>query len=147
LRLVLIMVAVGVLVAGASACGEPTQPASPSPSQSGWASVWSGAGTLDPKAWVRGERFRLTAGPVRVRLVQETPTGEQVALGLELVPLAPAAARNQASAGTSRGVPSEDGRSMVTEFRTTRDVLAGTYCLELRGTGRYTVTVYSATSP
>ncbi len=141
------MVALAALVVGVSACGEPTQPASPSPSQSGWASVWSGAGSLDPEAWVRGQRFRLPAGPVRVRLVQETPIGEQVSLGLELVPLAPAAARNQAGASTSRGVPSEDGQSVITEFRTTKDVLAGTYCLELRGIGRYTVSVYSPNSP
>jgi hypothetical protein len=146
LRLVLVTVAAAMLIASASACGGRTAPSS-SPSQSGWASVWSGTGTLDPDSWVRSERFKLPAGPAKVRLVQEVSPGQQVALGLELVPLAPAAIRNQPSASTSRGGLSEDGRSEVTEMRTTKYVLAGTYCLELRGSGRYTVTVYRPSSP
>ena len=76
-----------------------------------------------------------------------SPAQQQVVLGLELVPLAPAVIRNQASASTSSGGLSEDGRSEVTELRTTKDVLAGTYCLELRGSGRYSVTVYCPDSP
>ena len=81
---------------------------------------------------MRGERFRLPAGPVRVRLVQETPAGEQVALGLELVPLAPAVARNHARGHEPRRSRA-DGRWMVTEFRTTGDVLAGTYSSNCAG--------------